>query len=170
MSSQFNRTHLSIIYSTQQGTSTQSTLIFLPFGMDDLGVFALHVFPMYFLGGTSGKEPACQCRKHKWGGFDSRVGKFPWSRKGLPTPSFLLKESHEQRSLVCYSPQGCKVIHDWSNLALSTCPVYGYPTPSILKSFSRIKYGQSSDMEGPTRGWWFGIQQGWELAMRKRTV
>ena len=65
MSSQFNRTHLSIIYSTQQGTSTQSTLIFLPFGMDDLGVFALHVFPMYFLGGTSGKEPACQCRKHK---------------------------------------------------------------------------------------------------------
>ena len=124
----------------------------------------LHALPMDFLGVTSGKETTCQWRRRKWYGFDSRVGKFPWSRKGQPTPSFLLRESHGQRSLVYYRPQGCEVIHDWSNLALSTCPSYGYPTPSILKIFSRFKYRQSSDIEGPTKGWWFGIQQVWELA------
>ena len=54
------------------------------------------------------------------------------------------------------------------SFSLSTCPLYVYPTPSILKSFSRFKYGQSSDMEGPTRSWWFGIQQVWELASEEK--
>ena len=36
------------------------------------------------------------------------VGKFPWRRKWKPTPVFLPGESHGQRSLVGYSPQGCK--------------------------------------------------------------
>ena len=30
-----------------------------------------------FAGSTSGKDPACQCRKHKRGGFDPWVGKMP---------------------------------------------------------------------------------------------
>ena len=33
---------------------------------------------------------------------------FPWRGKWLPTPVFLLEESHGQRSLVGYSPWGCK--------------------------------------------------------------
>ena len=37
-----------------------------------------------FPGGTSGKEPACQCRRHKRGGFDSWVRKIPWRRAGNP--------------------------------------------------------------------------------------
>ena len=50
----------------------------------------------------SGKESACQCRRwefHLW------VGKI-WRRKCLPTPVFLPGESHGQRILVGYSPQG----------------------------------------------------------------
>ena len=31
-------------------------------------------------GGTSGKEPTCQCRRHKRCGFDPWVGKIPWRR------------------------------------------------------------------------------------------
>ena len=36
------------------------------------------------------------------------VGKIPWRRVEQPTPLFLPGESHRQRSLVGYSPQGCK--------------------------------------------------------------
>ena len=35
-------------------------------------------------------------------------GKIPWRRKWQPTPEFLPGESHEQRSLVAYSPWGHK--------------------------------------------------------------
>ena len=51
----------------------------------------------------SDKEPTCQCRRHK---FDPWVRKIPWWRKWQPTPVFLPGESHEQRSLTGYSPQG----------------------------------------------------------------
>ena len=34
--------------------------------------------------------------------------KIPWRRKWQPTPVFLSGKSHGQRSLVGYSPQGCK--------------------------------------------------------------
>ena len=73
---------------------------------DKLSVLILGWVPWSqgFLGGTSGKEPACQCRRLKRHGFDSRVGKVPWRRAGQPTPVFLPGESHEQRSLEGYSP------------------------------------------------------------------
>ena len=41
-------------------------------------------------------------------GFNSWVGKIPWKRKWQPTPVFLPGKSHGQRSLVGYSPWGCK--------------------------------------------------------------
>ena len=37
-----------------------------------------------FPGGASGKEPACQYRRHKRLGFNPWVGKIPWSRNGRP--------------------------------------------------------------------------------------
>ena len=46
--------------------------------------------------------------RHKRCGFNPWVGKIPWSRKWHPTPVFLPAESDGQRSLVGYSPQGCK--------------------------------------------------------------
>ena len=45
-----------------------------------------------FPGGTSGKEPACRCGRHKRQGFNPWVGKIPW-RAWQPTPVFLSGES-----------------------------------------------------------------------------
>ena len=58
-----------------------------------------------FPGGTSGKVPACLCRRQKRLGFDPWGGKMPWRRN---TPVLLPGESHGQRNLAGYSPQGCK--------------------------------------------------------------
>ena len=41
-------------------------------------------------------------------GFDPRLRKIPWRRKWQPTPVLLPGESHGWRSLVGYSPWGCK--------------------------------------------------------------
>ena len=61
-----------------------------------------------FPGGTSGKEPTCQCRRCKRCEFDPWVRKVPWRREWQPTMVFLPGESHGQKSLVGYSPWGCK--------------------------------------------------------------
>ena len=55
-----------------------------------------------------GKEPSCQYRSCRRRGFNPWVGKIPWRRAWQPTPVFLLGESHGQRSLAGYSPEGCK--------------------------------------------------------------
>ena len=58
----------------------------------------------------SGKESLCQCMTH---GFNPWLGKIPWRRKWQTNLVFLLGKSHGQRSLVGYSPSGCKrVRHD----------------------------------------------------------
>ena len=41
-------------------------------------------------------------------GFNPWVGKIPWRRKWQPTPVFLPGKSHGQKSLVGYSPWGCR--------------------------------------------------------------
>ena len=53
----------------------------------------------------SGKESSCQCRRCR---FNPWTGKMPLRRKWQPTPVFLPGESHGGRSLVGYSPRGCK--------------------------------------------------------------
>ena len=67
--------------------------------------------PIYakgFLGGASGKESACQCRRGRRLRFHPQVGKIPWRRKWQPAPVFLPGESHGHRSLAGYSPWGHK--------------------------------------------------------------
>ena len=61
---------------------------------------------MGFPGGASGKEPACQLRRHRKHGFSPWVGKVPWRRTWQPTPVFLPGESQGQRSLAGCSPRG----------------------------------------------------------------
>ena len=61
-----------------------------------------------FPGGTSGEEPACQYKRHQRCGFDPWVRKILWRRAWQPAPVFLPGESHGQRSLANYSPQGHK--------------------------------------------------------------
>jgi len=47
-----------------------------------------------------GKQPVCQCRRHKTHRFDPWVRKIPWRRKWEPIPVFLPGESQVQRSLM----------------------------------------------------------------------
>ena len=53
----------------------------------------------------SDKESACQCRRC---GCDPSVSKIPCRRKWQPTPIFLPRKSHGQRSLTGYSPWDCQ--------------------------------------------------------------
>ena len=52
-------------------------------------------------------------------GFYPWVGKIPWRRAWQPTPLFFPGESHGQRSLMSYSPWGCKELDltEWLNTA-----------------------------------------------------
>ena len=56
-----------------------------------------------FPGGASGKEPTCQCKRHKRQGFNPLVGRIPRGRERLPTPVFWPREFHG-----LYSPWGHK--------------------------------------------------------------
>ena len=62
---------------------------------------------------NSGKESACQCRRHKRCGFHPWVGKILWSRKWQPALIFLPGKFHGQRSVVGYSSWGRRAGHDW---------------------------------------------------------
>ena len=55
-------------------------------------------------GEASGKEPACQCRRHKRCRFDPWVRKIAWRRAQQLILVFLPGESHGHRSLTGYSP------------------------------------------------------------------
>ena len=51
--------------------------------------------------------------------------KDPWRRKWQPTPIFSPRKFHRLRSLVGYSPRGCRVRHDWAtSLSLSLSMSY----------------------------------------------
>ena len=55
----------------------------------------------------SGKQPACQCRRHKFN---------PWRRKRQLTPVFLPGKLHGQRSLAGYSSWGSqRAGRDWAH-------------------------------------------------------
>ena len=66
------------------------------------------MFGLGFLGGPSGKESACQCKRRKRLKFDPWVWKIPQSRKWHPTPIVLPGKFHGQRSLAGYSPWAIK--------------------------------------------------------------
>ena len=72
-------------------------------------------------GGSEVKASACNA-----GDLDSipGSGRFPQRRKQQPTPVFLPGEPHGQRSLVGYSPRGCKESDTTEGLhSLSLCHV-----------------------------------------------
>ena len=62
---------------------------------------------------SRGKESTCQHRRCRRVWFNPWVGKISWRRKWQPTLVFLPGKFYGQRSLVSYSPWGCKrVRHD----------------------------------------------------------
>ena len=66
---------------------------------------------------ASGKEPACQCRRHMTRGFDPWVGKIPWRWAWQPTPVFLVGESQGQEPGRLLHMGSQRVGHNWSDLA-----------------------------------------------------
>ena len=73
-----------------------------------------------FPGDTRSKEPTCQFGRHKGWGFNPWIRKIRWRRAWQPTPVFLPGESHGQRSLVGYSPQGHKESDTTEGLSMHT--------------------------------------------------
>ena len=74
------------------------------------------------------KESACNAGDLHAGQktrFSPWVGKIPWKRKWQPTPVFLPRKSHGQRSLLGYSP--------WGHEELDTTEVTWYTEISARK-------------------------------------
>ena len=80
----------------------------------------------------SGKEPVCQCRRHKRFGFNPRVGKIPCRRKWQPTPGFLPPESHGQRNPAGSSPWARRELAMTEHTRL--CTVSLQPSPAHCNS------------------------------------
>ena len=104
------------------------------------------LFSMYnclkegFLGGASGKEPTCQCRRHRRHGFNPWAGKIS-RRAWQPTPVFLPGEFHGWRSLVNYGPR-CRQESDTSEATLHTCTT---APKSIAEVSSFAHHGRSRE-------------------------
>ena len=56
------------------------------------------------VGGTSAREPGCQCKKPRR--HDPWIRKIPWRRAWQPSPVFLPGGSHGQRNVAGSSPWG----------------------------------------------------------------
>ena len=124
----------------------------------------------------SSNEFACRYRRHR---FNPWVGKVPWRRAWQPTPVFLLRESHGQRSLAGCSPLGhkesntteqlnnnslqkCTTIHPFPVGHLVCGPLLQQPwqTNAVLnaKFFPQMKVSQAGhcwDL-GPDNSTWWG--------------
>ena len=68
-----------------------------------------------FTGVSDCKESACNARRPR---FDPWVRKMLWRREWLPTPVFLPRESHGQRSVAGYSPWVHKELDTTEQLTL----------------------------------------------------
>ena len=77
--------------------------------------------------------------------------KIPWRRKRQPTPIFLSEESHGERNLVGYSPQGCKELGKTKQTSL----IHSLSSES---HFIRTFHHDLSILGGPT---WHGSQFHW---------
>ena len=64
--------------------------------------------------------------------FNPQVGKIPWRRIWQPTLVFLPREAHGQRSLVGYSPWGCKQLDTTEQVTLSQHQGYIYRYMHVL--------------------------------------
>ena len=90
-----------------------------------------------FPGGASGKEPTCQCRRHRCK-FNTWVGKIPGRRAWQPTPVFLPGESHGQRSLAGTVHRVSKSQSWLKRLSMHACELYIYCWPSISANFESL--------------------------------
>ena len=83
----YNRYSLYYYFTTKMQNSDNQRLQLLwslLYFQKDIWIY-LHLYRnRAFPGGTSGKEPACQCRRHKRDRFNSWVREIPWRRECKP--------------------------------------------------------------------------------------
>ena len=70
-----------------------------------------------YRGGTSGKEPACQFRRHKRHGFNPWVGKITWRKHGYQFQYSCLEYPRTEEPDWLQSIGSQRVAHHWSDLA-----------------------------------------------------
>ena len=98
------------------------------------GQFSL-IWPILWLtGGSSDKEPTCQCRRQKRHGFHLWVGKIPWRKAWEPTPVFLPGESHGQKAWRATVYREAK---SWTQLRWLNMHALAYSAAQILKLLLR---------------------------------
>ena len=104
------------------------------------------------LWGCNGKEPACQCRRHRKCEFDPYVQKISWRRTWQPTPVFLPGKSHGQRSLA-----GCSQRVTKSQTQLKGLRIY------LIVWRLWCWEGLGAGGEGDDRGWdgWMASPTWW---------
>ena len=110
-----------------------------------------------FSSGSSGKEPACQCRRCKGYRFDPWVRKIPWKRAWLLTLVLLPGESHGQKGLAGYSAWGLKELGMTEATWHSCIPVMPVisktlilPLKMLPKSASVATIHRIDNQPGPT--------------------
>ena len=109
-------------------------------------IINLHGLPRW----CRGKESACQCRRCKRCSFDPWVRKIPWRRAWKPTPVFLPRESHGQRSLEGCGPWGRKESD-------TTEPLNTYTYKLDLRYCVNFRYSAESDSDTHTHTYKYNI-------------
>ena len=121
--------------------------------------------------GLSGEELACQCRRCRRRGFNRWVSKIPWRRERQPTPVFLPRKSHRQRSLVGYSL--CGLQSQTRLLSAHTLPspvqVWKTPVQSSYLLFSQPMAGCSNHPE-PRGGAWDEREGAWYMSHYRKSI
>ena len=72
--------------------------------------------------GSDGEESACSSGDAGEMGLIPAFGKIPWRRARQPTPVFLPREFHRQRTLMGYSSRGSKESDTTERLSLTSLP------------------------------------------------
>ena len=96
-----------------------------------------------FPGSASGKEPTCQCRRHKRDmGLILGLGRYPGGGYGKPPQYSCLENSHGQRSLAGYSHRGCKESDVTEQLSIAQPWVFRSPTFELNLEYRYIWNGE----------------------------
>ena len=94
----------------------------------------------------SGKESACQCRRHNRGRFNSWVRKIPWSRKWQPTPVYLPEKFHGQKSLSGYSLVGRKGLDTIEHTCTYLCTSLYATAYTFIHIHTYVHTNRSNDL------------------------